>query len=155
MTIKPDDTSNRSHLYPNGEYGFYVFNTKADQVSGARMTFTYPVSLGQLKWTAATDNGAWAVPNLLSTDGKVNTYQSCYGGSFADHTYSDPKNNSSYYADVTSYPSFTAPISTCPSPLTIEVTRTVVVKNKGTLTFNRTVQINAQALAPAASGVGG
>lgn len=138
--ISPDD-QNGADLYPNGDYGFYVFNTKASQVSAACMTFTYPASLGSLTWKANSNNGQWSVPKVISKNSSTITYQSCYSGAFADHTYNDPQNNSQYYASVTSYPSFSASIPSCANPLNITITRTVSV-NGSPITFSRSISVN-------------
>lgn len=155
VTITPDDTGNGGDLYPKGgDYGFYVFNTKAAQVSGACMTFTFPSSLGKLTWKAAADNGKWSVPTVVSSGSSTYTYQTCYTGAFADYNYVDRVNNSTYYAGVTSWPSFTAPITSCPATLPIAITRTVVVSGR-TLSFDRSITIVRQGFAAGTSSVGG
>lgn len=137
LKISKTPSGGAAELWPNGDYGFYVFNATAKQVSGACVTFSYPKALGSLTWTALPDNGAWSKPvSVTPVNSSVTTYQMCYQGTWQDVPASGSR---PAYTTATSYPSFSATTSNtaaCQNSITVNILRIVSV-NGTPITFPR------------------
>lgn len=135
ISMTPSGTTRE--LWPNGDYGFYVFNATAKQVAGACVTFSYPKTLGTLTWTAMSGNGAWSRPvSVAPVNSNVTTYQMCYQGTWQDVPASGSR---PAYTTATSYPSFSATTNNsaaCQNSITVNISRTVSV-NGTMMTFAR------------------
>lgn len=115
--------------------GLWVFNTtNATGVTGAFIVFYYPMSLGILTWSAATDNSGWSAPAYDAGDDTVAghyAYKTTYSGSWTF------VNGTPTYTLANGDPHFTSSSATCPNRNIDVYARRTVTVDGSTISFLR------------------
>ncbi len=136
-TLTVDGNGPNNLVYPNEQYGYYVFYaTSTTTLTNACMSFTYSPGYPAITWTPLTGSGAgWSLPTLLPG---TSTYRTCYTGPW---TYVAASGANPAFAITAQVPIFrgTTRVTSCLSQA-ITIVRAVTV-NGNVLSFTRTITL--------------